>query len=69
MIDFNDGFLYRMRAYGVRSQMNKPTSDIDAGYCLDAIDRSPAGSTQYIEPEDSTAPQAAARITWPRGIL
>lgn len=74
MLDFHDGSQYRGRACMAWGEMQKPVSwfedwrDMDAGYCLDAIDCSPAGGTEKLEPRDG-APFATPCLTWHRGII
>ena len=64
MILFHDGTPYRVRATiawcGMRGESGifSDSRDIDAGYCLDAVEDSPAGATARIEP-DAAAPFAA----------
>ena len=41
--------------------------DLDAGYCLDAPERSPAGATVRVDQPQLTAPFACPELTWYRG--
>ena len=56
MIHFHDGYLYRTRAVLAWADMQPVESlfdmsrEIDAGYCLDAMQEQPAGGTCRIEP-------------------
>jgi hypothetical protein len=71
MLYFHDAHEYRARACMAWGEMEPvgsywdDTRDIDAGYCIDALERCPAGSTRRIDPPDGT-PFCAAVYAWPR---
>ncbi|WP_322055660.1 hypothetical protein [Burkholderia cenocepacia] len=60
-------FVYANRASGAARRIDESRSFLasrdDSGYCIDAPDAIPAGSTQRIDPVDSATEPFAAPIT------